>query len=552
MVTEALAELVLRALEKVQADGVIGGDPLPRPEFERPKRREHGDWATNIALVAAKGRGKPRDIAAAIKERLPESHLVSGVDIAGPGFLNFHLSPAWLHDVVRRASDREEAFGIASEKMKGSVNVEFVSANPTGPINVVSGRHAAAGDVIASLLEAAGYEVTREYYINDAGRQIRLFAESLAARYMQSHGRDEPLPEDGYQGDYLADVARDIAAEVGDRYVDADPAERVSAMRELGLARMIAAIKDSLGRFGTDFDVWFSEQSLHDSGLVRRTIERLQGAGFVEERDGALFFLSTRFGDDKDRVVIRADGEPTYFASDLAYVQDKLGRGHDHLIYLWGADHHGSVKRFLGGVEALELDRSAVEVRLVQIVSLLSGGGVVKASKRAGAIVELDELVADVGKDAVRYMMLSRSYEGPLDFDIALAKEQAPENPVFYVQYAHARICSILRKAEAAGITIDPSSAELGLLEHSSEDELMRKLASFEEVIPEAAEMRAPQRLTRYIEELASDFSAFYRDCHVITDDVRLTEARATLCLATRAVLARSLALLGVSAPESM
>lgn len=552
MVTDSLARLVGLALESARADGLLGSDPLPEPLFERPKRREHGDWATNIALVAAKGRGNPRDIAAAIKERLPASDLVSDVEIAGPGFLNFRLSEAWLHDVVRRAADAESGFGLAEAGSKGRMNVEFVSANPTGPINVVSGRHAAAGDAIASLLEAAGYQVTREYYINDAGRQIRLFAESLAARYLREHGRDAELPEDGYQGEYLVDLAKEISAEVGERYVDAEFEERVTAMRELGLARMLSGIRSSLERFGTTFDVWFSEQTLHDSGAVEASIERLQKDGFIEKRDGALFFLATQFGDDKDRVVVRADGEPTYFASDLAYVQDKFERGFDHLIYLWGADHHGSVSRFLGAVEAMGMKREAVEVRLVQIVALLSGGETVKASKRAGAIVPLDELVDDVGKDAVRYMMLSRSYEGPLDFDIALAKEQAPENPVFYVQYAHARICSILRKAAAAGLDPSDAGAELGRLVHESEDELMRKLASFEEVIPDAAELRAPQRLTRYIEELASTFSSFYRDCHVLTEDRPLSSARMMLCIATRNVIARSLGLLGVSAPEEM
>jgi arginyl-tRNA synthetase len=552
VVTDSLTELVRRALERAQADGALGEGDLPEPFFERPKNREHGDWATNIALVAAKGRGKPRDIAAAIKERLPESDLVSDVEIAGPGFLNFRLSPAWLHDVVRRAADPSSRFGFAPPDSKMKVNVEFVSANPTGPINVVSGRHAAAGDAIASLLEAAGYTVTREYYINDAGRQIRLFGESIAARYLQEHGRDAAVPEDGYQGEYLVDVAKAITAEVGARYVDADPEERLTAMRERGLALMLEEMKASLERFGTRYDVWFSEQSLHDSGLVMRTIEGLQKDGLVEERDGALFFLSSRFGDDKDRVVVRANGEPTYLASDLAYLQDKFGRGFDHLLYLWGADHHGSIARLLGGAEALGLKRDAVEVRLVQIVALLSGGETVKASKRAGAIVPLDELVADVGKDAVRYMMLSRSYEGPLDFDVELAKEQAPENPVFYVQYAHARICSILRKAELdGGVRLD-DQADLSLLVHPSEDELMRKLASFEEVIPDAAELRAPQRLTRYIEELASTFSSFYRDCRVVTEDKELTRARAMLCVATKNVLAGAFGLLGVSAPESM
>jgi arginyl-tRNA synthetase len=419
-------------------------------------------------------------------------------------------------------------------------------------VNVVSGRHAAVGDAISNLLEAAGHDVTREFYINDAGRQIDLFAESIAARYLQHWGQAASVPDDGYQGEYMKDIAAVIAAEVGDRYLSVDPTTRNQAMKVAGLAQMLREMRTTLSRFGTEFDVWFSEQSLHDAGKIEDAIAKLEAAGHLQERDGAKWFLSSNFGDDKDRVVVRSNGEPTYLGSDLPYLQDKFGRGFDHLVYLWGADHHGTISRLLAGAEALGLDRSAVEVRLVQIVSLLSGGEAVKASKRAGAIVPLDELIDDVGADAARYIFLSRSYDGPLEFDLALAKEQAPENPVYYVQYAHARICSILRKAEAEGVVADAGNAPLGSLDHPSEDQLMRKLASYEEVVPEAAEMRAPQRIARYIEELASDFSSFYRDCKVIGDDADLTKARLALCSATKEVIASALGLLGVSAPEKM
>lgn len=549
MVTEELAELVRRALKDALADA----EELGSPSFERPRHRDHGDWSTNIALIAAKGRGAPRDIAGRIKEHLPTSDLIEKVDVAGPGFLNFYLSPRWLHEVIRSAADPSAGFGKAPPGSSGKrINVEYVSANPTGPINVVSGRHAAVGDAISSLLEATGHTVCREFYINDAGRQIRLFAESIGARYLQHFGREASVPEGGYQGEYVKDIAAAIAAQVGDKYVEVDEATRNEAMRTHGLGQMLSEMKATLTRFGTEYDVWFSEKSLHEAGKVNEAISQLQAAGLVKKRDGALEFLSSRFGDDKDRAVIKSNGDPTYLASDLPYLQDKFARGFDHLIYLWGADHHGAIARLLAGAEALGLNREAVEVRIVQVVSLLRDGATVKASKRAGAIVPLDELIDDVGIDAARYIFLSRSYDGPLDFDVALAKEQAAENPVYYVQYAHARICSILRKAEGEGSSVDTDKAPLHLLVHPAEDALMRKLASYEEVVPEAAESRAPQRVARYIEELASDFSSFYRDCKVIGDDPDITSARLALCVATKGVIASALGLLGVRAPESM
>lgn len=525
-------------------------DTIPEPIFERPKRREHGDWATNIALQIGRGM-PPRRVAEALAERLQGSDLISSVEVAGPGFLNFHLSPSWLHDVLRRASDPSASFGRAVRPSGQKVNVEYVSANPTGPINVVSGRHAAVGDALANLLEAVGHEVTREYYVNDHGRQIDLFAASLAARYLQIHGVESRFPEEGYRGEYVVDLAREISEEVGDSCVDASEEERLATMKRIGLSKMLAAMKASLAAFGSRFDVWFSESELHARGEVDAVFDRLARDGWLTEEGGALWFASSRLGDDKDRVVRKADGDTTYLASDLAYLVDKFSRGFDHLIYLWGADHHGTIARLMAGAEALGFDRLSVEVSIVQIVTLLRGGEAIKASKRAGVLVPLDELVAEVGADAARYTFLSRSMDAPLDFDIESVKEQAPENPVYYVQYAHARICSIARRAEAEGIAPDLGKA-LGRLGHKSEDVLMRKLASYEEVVPEAAKLRAPQRIARYAEELASDFSSFYRDCKVVTDDPELSSARLGLCFATREVLASALGLLGVEAPESM
>jgi arginyl-tRNA synthetase len=552
MITKTLADLVRASLEGMTADGILTLETLPEATFERPKRREHGDWATNIALAAAKGQGNPRAIAEAIVERLPPNESVERVEVAGPGFLNFHLAPSWLHEVIRRAADPRSGFGRHRVGEGRSINVEYVSSNPTGPINVVSGRHAAVGDAVSNLLEAVGYSVTREFYWNDMGRQIELFGASIATRYLQYFGADADVPDDGYRGDYIIDIAREIAEEVGDKYFEADPAERDRVMRELGLARMLDAARASLARFGTSFEVWTLESSLHESGALESGIGHLRTNSWTFEEDGALFFRSSRLGDDKDRVLVRATGQPTYFAADVAYVRDKFTRGFDVLIYLWGADHHGSVPRFMAVVEALGYDRERVEVALIQVVSLLRGGETVRASKRAGIIVTLDELVDEVGVDAARYTFLTRSIDAPLEFDIELAKEQAPENPVFYVQYAHARICSILRRASDQGVEATVGDAPLERLEHSSEDALMRKLDSYEEVVLEAANRRAPQRIARYVEELASVFSGFYRDCQVLTDDEGLTRARLALCVATRTVIADGLGLLGVSSPESM
>jgi arginyl-tRNA synthetase len=461
--------------------------------------------------------------------------------------MNFHLSPQWLHDVVRRAGDPRSDFG-RRPPTGTRINVEYVSANPTGPTNIVSGRHAAVGDAIASMLEAAGYEVEREFYINDAGRQIRLFAESVGARYLQALGVDAPFPEDGYLGDYVTDLGQEFAELHGDRYKDLSRDELTEVMFDIAVKEMLQRMKTTLARFGTHHTVWSSERGLHESGRAAKTLEALRDRGVTEERDGALWFLSSKFGDDKDRVLIRSNGESTYLGSDAAYLVDKFERGFDHLLYLWGADHHGTVARLQAVAEALDLGRDRVEIRLMQKVSL-SG---VTASKRQGVYLSLDELIDEVGTDAARYFFLTRSIDAPLDFNIELAKEQAPENPVYYVQYAHARISSILRKAADSGAATDVASAPLGVLSHPSEDQVMRKLAAYEEVVPEAAELRAPQRITRYVEELAALFSAFYRDCRVVSDDSELTGARLALCLATRRVIADGLELLGVTAPERM
>ncbi len=552
MITDHLSDLVRQALERAGAEGVFHHDGVPVIEFERPRRREHGDWSTNLALGLAKGRGNPRALAQVLAERIPASRLVEGVEVAGPGFLNFYLSAGWLHDVVARAADEASLFGRTDSGSGTKVNIEYVSANPTGPINVVSGRHAAIGDSIANLLQAVGCEVTREYYFNDAGRQLTLFAESIATHYLRHFGIDAELPEDGYQGDYVADMALEISQEIGDDLVQADPEKRTTTLLELGANRMLGKIRASLERFGTRFEVWTLERSLHESGAVDIALGRLGERGYAEERDGALWLKATDLGDDKDRVLVRSNGAPTYLASDVAYFVHKFDRGFDRLVYLLGPDHHGTVARMFATAEALGYERHRVEIHLVQVVTLSSGGTTLKASKRAGVVVALDELMDEVGTDAARYTFLTRAMESPLEFDIELVKQQAPENPVFYVQYAHARVCSILRKADEEGIESGSADAPLDRLVHPSETELMRKLAAYEEVVPEAAHLRAPQRIARYIEELAGAFSAFYRDCKVISEDDELSAERLKLCVATKRVIGDGLGLLGVTAPERM
>ena len=552
MITERLAELMRSALQKASTDGALGVEPPEIIEFERPKRREHGDWATNVAMVLAKRAGtNPRELAAAIVERMPGSDLVDSVEIAGPGFLNFRLSPVWLHDVVRRAADPSSGFGRSAQGTGKKINVEYVSANPTGPVSVVLGRHAAVGDAMAALLEAAGNEVTREYYFNDAGRQVVQFALSVEARYRQALGIDAEFPEDGYHGEYVAEIGAALKDEVGDELLGTSDDERIERVRRYAVPLVMGSIRATLERFGTRFDVWFSEARLHEEGEVVSAIDRLRQKGLIEDREGAVWFLSSRLGDDKDRVVIRSDGNPTYFAADLGYVLDKFARDFEELVYLWGADHHGTIPRLMAAVEALDFDRARVKVPLVQTVRLVRGGEAVKGSKRAGVIIPLDELIDEVGVDAARYTFLTRSIDAPLTFDIDEVKQQNAENPVYYVQYAHARISSILRKAAEQDVRFDPE-ASLDAVTHPSEQTLMRKLASYEEVVPEAAAQLAPQKITRYVEELASDFSSFYRDCKVVTDDRNLTLARIALCVATRNVIASALGLLGVSAPERM
>jgi arginyl-tRNA synthetase len=530
----------------------LDGD-LPEPELQEPRQKEHGDFATNVALALAKRAGAPpRQVAEALVAALAPVAFVEKVEIAGPGFINVWTTDDWLLDTVRAIAAEGARFGHAPATGE-RVQVEFVSANPTGPLHVGHARNAVLGDAIARLLEAAGHTVEREYYFNDAGGQMDRFGASVEARYLQALGRDAEVPEDGYHGDYVTAYAADILREHGDALADLPPEERLVRLRTEGARRAMDGIRESLARFGVLFDTYVSEATLEERGEIGEAIDRLAAAGKVYEADGATWFRSTDYGDDKDRIVIRSNGRHTYFGADCAYLIDKFRRGFDHLIYVWGADHHGDVVRVKGAADALGFDPDRVELTIYQFVAFQRGGEPLQMSKRAGTFVSLDELLDEVGADAARFHLLLFSNDHSMRFDIEEVAEQTMENPVYYVQYGHARIASIVRKAVEAGIELRPVDAvDLSLLVHDAELELLRALADVPEVLARAAELRAPHRVAHAAQDVAARFHRFYTECRVVGEDAELTQARLWVCRATQQVLANLLALLGVSAPERM
>ena len=517
------------------------GLPDREPTFERPRQREHGDWSTNVALTLAKPVGQPpRDIAQAIVDHLDVPDDVAEVTVAGPGFVNFRLSHAALERIVRAAVTQAEAWGRAAGESRGRVQVEFVSANPTGPLHVGAGRWAAAGDAIANLLDAAGWEAQREYYLNDAGNQLELFGQSVLA---VAHG-EEP-PENGYRGRYIAE----LADELGERARDRDLAEVTEAAYRLMLER----IRATMVNFGVDYDEWFSERTLHESGAIERVVDKLRASGHAYDEGGAVWLRTTAFGDDKDRVLIRTDGRPTYFAADCAYMASKFERGFDKCIYLLGADHHGYVRRLQAIAAAEGLQPEQVEIIIGQLVNLLRDGQPVRMSKRTGELVTFDELIDEVGPDAARYTFLRTSLDVTLDFDIAEVVKQERENPVYYIQYSHARIAGIMRRATEKGVVPgNVADAPLELLTHDLEAELIRRIGAYPETVEYAAEERAPHKIAYFAESLAEAFHRFYTECTVVSDDEALTRARYWLCVATRQTLVNALGLLGVRAPDRM
>jgi arginyl-tRNA synthetase len=551
-----LAGLFRAALARAAAAGTIALDPaaVPEPALERPRLPEHGDWATNVALTLAKAaKAPPRTIAEAMVAHLELPDWVAGVEVAGPGFVNVRLDQRWFAGLVRRVVAEGDTFGTIDLGHGEAVNVEFISANPTGPLHVGNARLAPMGDALANLLAATGHKVEREYYFNDAGSQIDLLGASVEAAYLALLGRPAEPPEDGYKGAYVADIARDLLAEKGEGPADLDPAARRAAVTDWSFRRMLAGIRHTLARLGVSFDVWFSERTLHETGAIAQTVEDLRERGVVEDRDGAVWLKTSQFGDDKDRPLIRSNGQPTYFGADAAYYRDKRRRGFDKLIFLWGADHHGYVPRVRAVVRAFGDPDDTAEFIISQLVSLVRAGQPAKMSKRAGDIATVDDLIDEVGKDPFRYTMLRYSVDAPIEFDVEAVTRQSMDNPVYYVQYAHARISSVLRQGRETGFTASPiEETDLGLLVHPMEAALLRRLAAYEELVVLAALQRAPHRLARYAEDLAAAFHRFYGECRVLTDDQALSSARWWLVNATRQVLANTLGLIGVDAPERM
>lgn len=569
-IRESLESVLYQALKAAVEAGELPLNEIPQPSLERPREEGHGDWACTIAMRLAKAAHmNPRAIAQVIVDHLPANNLVESFEIAGPGFINLTLTNASFQAVVSEARQQGSDFGKSELSEPCKVNLEYVSANPTGPMHVGHGRWAALGDAIARVMRHAGYSVDEEFYINDQGNQMNVFGNSVVVRYQQLLGQDIEMPEACYGGAYIKDIAQAIIDADGDKWLDANEDERLVAFRERGYAMMLDSVKDTLSTFGNNFDTWFSERSLFvadENGETKqqRAFDVMNEKGLLFEAEGATFFRSTDYGDDKDRVLVKANGDLTYFMSDVAYHYDKMQRGYDHLIDIWGADHHGYIQRCKAMMTAWGYP-DALEVVLGQLVNLLRDGEPVRMSKRTGEMVTFQELIDEVGVDATRYLMLSKSADQAIDFDIEVAKKQDSSNPVYYVQYAHARICSILRKAgEARGMNVESAGieeivAELGLddidlspLAHESELALMRKMADFSELVAGAARDRAPFRLTHYAQELAGLFHSFYGNCHVLGEEESVERARLALVDSTRIVLALSLDLLGVSAPERM
>lgn len=558
-IREQIASLVDEGLRAAQEEGVLPLFQVPKVKVERPRHAEHGDYATPVCLQLAGEAGMaPRDIAERVVERLPSVSSVDQVEVAGPGYINLTLDTSWLAAQVEMILEAGEDWGCVDVGDGERVQVEFVSANPTGPITIASTRNAVIGDVLASVLEAAGFEVEREYYINDAGSQVRKFGESLYARYAQVLGRDEEFPEDGYHGEYVVEMGQRMARRCDDRYLEMPHHQAVRALGERGIARVIEEVRRDLATLRVKFDTWFHERSLYESGLFDRVIHVLRERGHIVEYDDAVWFTAPELEDDavvirSPRVVPDSDERPTYFASDIAYVWDKLvERDFDKAIYVWGADHHGDVPRVEAAARALGLDLDRVEIILYQMVNLKRGGEDVRMSKRAGEFVSLRELLDEVGPDPIRFMLLTRTVDATIDFDLELAVERSEKNPVYYVQYGHARICSILRYAADQGWDVE-AQGDVSLLTHESERALIRRLLELPEVVARSATHLAPHRLTFYAKELASDFHAFYRDCRVVAaEEPELTRARLMLVRAARLTLARVLGLLGVTAPERM
>jgi len=547
--------MIEAAAQSAMAAGELPQVVLPEIVIERPGRPEHGDYATNLPLrLARTARANPLDLAKALAARIPLTGAISAAEAAPPGFINFRLSEAWLARQVDEIAAAGPAFGNIAIGGGEKVQVEFVSANPTGPLTAGNGRGAAIGSVLASVLEAAGYDVEREYLVNDAGTQTEVFGRTLIARYLQLFGREIEIPADGYPGEYMIDLAKQLREEFGDRFldaaIDAPPAEMVLR----GVDLIVEQIQLDLAALGVRYDVWYRERWVYEKeNVYDRALQALRDKGYLVEKEGALWFASTELGEDKDNVVIRSTGRPTYFASDIAYHYDKfIRRGFDRVIDVWGADHQGHVSRMKAAVQALGVDPSRLDILIYQLVSFRRGDEVVRLSKRSGNIVLIRDVIDEVGVDAARFFFLSRSSDSQMEFDLELAKRQSAENPVYYVQYAHARIAGILANAAERGVSF--AGADVALLTYPAELELVRKMLQLPELVHLMAKNHEPHHLPHYAQELANAFHAFYTECRVLGEDVPadITRARLQLCTAARITLARALTLMGMSTPDRM
>ena len=548
----ALRQGVAAACAQAMAAGTLPEAALPDFVIETPKDEKNGDFSTNLAMQLTRIlRQNPRKIAEAIVGGIDLPGLVERVEIAGPGFINFYLVPGWLNRVLPAIQEEDADYGKSNAGGGERVQVEFVSANPTGLLHMGNARGGALGDTLAAVLNEAGYVCDKEYYINDAGNQVENLGKSVEARYFELLGRDDyEIPEDGYHGKDIIATAQRLLDEKGESLVDLPEAERRELMKNYALKEKVAGIRGSLENFGVVFDNWFSEQSLHDAGSVHEVVDILREKGVVYEKDGAQWLRATDWGEEKDEVLVRSNGTPTYFAADIAYHRDKFERGYKRLINIWGADHHGHVARLKGAMTALGYPGDDITVILMQLVRLYRGGEIVKMSKRSGKYVTLDELIEEVGKEAARFFFIMRSPDSALDFDLDLAKAESSDNPVYYVQYAHARISSIL--SVAGGETPKAADVYLSLLTEENERVLIRKLAEWPQEVADAARELAPYHLAYYAKELANAFHSFYNSCKVLTDDAALRDARLALVDCTRITLRNVLTLLGLSAPERM
>ncbi len=556
---ETVADIIKKGIQDCHKRGAIESDKIPDIIIEKPKREEFGDFATNVAMLLSKKEGKPpRQIAELIAKEIRESINIKKAEVAGPGFINIFMDDGYLLGLLKEVFNLKEKYGASNIGKGKKIQVEFVSANPTGPLHIGHGRGAAVGDALANILKAAGYDVTKEFYINDRGVQVYTLGESVRLRCLELLGEKIELPENYYKGEYVKEIAHEFLSLHKNENIHAALENPTTPFRieivEFATQSMLERIKKDLSDFSVEFDVWYSEKErLYDNGLVLQTLEELKKRDVTFEQEDALWFKTSDFGDDKDRVLMKGDGELTYFASDVAYHRNKVERGFSTIVNIWGADHHGYEARVRAALKALCYDDSVLKIIFIQLVSLLRNGIPVPMGKREGEFVTLRQVMDEIGRDACRFFFLSRKSDAHLEFDLDLAKRQAPENPVFYVQYAHARICSILKHAKEKGIGLrGTEDADVKLLSLKEELDIIKKLTSFPDIVKGSAISMEPHRVTFYLTELAGIFHPYYNKQRVVTDDIPLTNARLYLCEAVRTVLENGLKLLGVSSPEGM